>query len=294
MVWGLSFVSQVEGMKTVDPITFQGIRLILAALVLLPLVMVRSKKDPDRELPEPERKKKNKGTIIGGMCCGCALFAACLLQQYGCQTTTAGKAAFITTLYVVVVPILSLFLRKRVRPIMWLCVVLGVVGLYLLAMPNGFENIKIGDIYVMLCAVAYAVHILCCDHFVAKFDGVKISFVQFLFAGIIGCIAMFIFETPDWEAIKSCAINILYVGCISGGVGYTLQIIAQKDAEPTVASLLMSLESVFGVIFGTIILSEVMTGREILGCVAIFAAVVISNLPEKKAQQAKLPDEHVG
>lgn len=291
MVWGLSFVSQVEGMKTVDPITFQGIRLILAALVLLPLVMVRSKKDPDRELPEPERKKKQKGTIIGGMCCGCALFAACLLQQYGCQTTTAGKAAFITTLYVVVVPILSLFLRKRVRPIMWLCVVLGVVGLYLLAMPNGFENIKIGDIYVMLCAVAYAVHILCCDHFVAKFDGVKISFVQFLFAGIIGCIAMFIFETPDWEAIKSCAINILYVGCISGGVGYTLQIIAQKDAEPTVASLLMSLESVFGVIFGTIILSEVMTGREILGCVAIFAAVVISNLPEKKT---KLPDEHVG
>ena len=282
MIWGLSFVSQVEGMKTVDPITFQGIRLMLAAAVLVPVVMVTSKKSPDRQLPVEERKKKNKGTIIGGMCCGCALFAACLLQQYGCQYTTAGKAAFITTLYVVVVPILSLFLRKKVRPIMWLCVILGVSGLYLLAMPNGFESIKIGDIYVMLCAVAYGVHILCCDHFVAKYDGVKISFVQFLFAGIIGCIAMFIFETPDWEAIKSCAVNILYVGCISGGVGYTLQIVAQKNAEPTMASLLMSLESVFGVLFGTLILSEVMTGREILGCIVIFAAVIISNLPERK------------
>lgn len=291
MIWGLSFVSQVEGMKTVGPITFQGLRLVLAALVLLPLVMVRSKKDPDKQLPVEERKKKNKGTIIGGMCCGCALFAACLLQQYGCQYTTAGKAAFITTLYVVVVPILSLFLRKRVRPIMWLCVVLGVTGLFLLAMPNGFESIKIGDMFCMLCAVGYAVHILCCDHFVAMYDGVKISFIQFLFAGIVGCIAMFIFETPDWEAIKSCAINILYVGCISGGVGYTLQMVAQKDAEPTVASLLMSLESVFGVIFGTIILSEVMTLREAIGCVVIFAAVIISNLPEKNA---KLPDEHVG
>ena len=291
MVWGLSFVSQVEGMKTVGPITFQGIRLICAAIVLIPVVMFMGKKNAEPEMPLEEKQKNKKGTIIGGICCGCALFAACLLQQFGCQYTTAGKAAFITTLYVVVVPILSLFLRKRVRPIMWLCVVLGVVGLYLLAMPNGLESVALGDTYVILCAVAYAVHILCCDHFVAKYDGVKISFIQFLFAGVIGCIAMFIFETPDWEAIKSCAVNILYVGCISGGVGYTLQIVAQKHAEPTVASLLMSLESVFGVLFGTLILSEAMTGREILGCVVIFAAVIISNLPEKKV---KLPDSQAG
>ena len=232
----------------------------------------------------PEKKEENKNILIGGICCGAALFVACTLQQFGCVFTTAGKAAFITTLYVVVVPIFSLFLRKRVRPIMWLCVALGVVGLYLLAMPDGFGSVSKGDFFVILCAVAYAVHILVCDHFVAKNDGVKLSFIQFLTAGILGCIAMFIFETPNLHDILTCAIPILYAGCISGGIGYTFQIIAQRDAEPTMASLLMSLESVFGVLFGALLLHEVMSGREIIGCCTIFAAVIISNLPEKKAK----------
>ncbi len=285
-VWGASFVSQVSGMEHVGPITFQGSRLLFSALVLVPVVLIMNKGKGPLLAPT----KENKGTLIGGVCCGCALLVACLLQQYGCVYTTAGKAAFITTLYVVVVPIFSIFLRKRVRPVMWLCVILGVVGLYLLAMPNGFESIQIGDFFVMLCAVAYAVHILCCDHFVSMYDGVKIAFIQFLVAGIIGCILMFIFEDPNWNDILTCAVPILYAGCISGGVGYTLQIVAQKDAEPTMASLLMSLESVFGVLFGALLLSETKSGREILGCVVIFAAVIISNIPEKKA---KLPDDHI-
>lgn len=284
-VWGASFVFQVSGMEHVGPFTFQGLRLMCAAVVLIPVILVLNRgKGP---LFAPEKKAENRRILKGGVCCGLALFTACMLQQFGCVYTTAGKAAFITTLYVVIVPIFSLFLRKHVRPIMWLCVVLGVVGLYLLAMPNGFGSVSKGDFFVILCAVAYAVHILACDHFVADSDGVKISLVQFLTAGLLGCIGMLIFEAPDLHAILTCAVPILYAGCISGGVGYTLQIVAQRDAEPTVASLLLSLESVFGVLFGVLLLHEVMSGREIIGCCTIFAAVIISNLPEK---QAKLKD----
>ena len=287
MIWGASFVSQVSGMDYVGPITFQGIRLMFAAAVLIPVVIIMNKgKGP---LFAPEKKEENKNVLIGGVCCGIALFTACILQQFGCVFTTAGKAAFITTLYVVVVPIFSLFLRKRVRPIMWVCVILGVIGLYLLAMPDGFGSVSKGDFFVMLCAVAFAVHIMVCDHFVAKNDGVKLSCIQFLTAGILGCIMMFIFETPNLEDIMDCAIPILYAGCLSGGVGYTLQIVAQRDAEPTVASLLMSLESVFGVLFGALLLHEVMSGREVIGCCTIFAAVIISNLPER---EVKLKDKH--
>lgn len=281
-VWGASFVSQVSGMEYVGPITFQGIRLMFSAIVLIPVVLVMNR--GKGSLFAPEKKEENKNVLIGGICCGLALFTACILQQFGCVFTTAGKAAFITTLYVVIVPIFSVFLRRRVRPIMWLCVILGVIGLYLLAMPDGFGSVSKGDFFVILCAVAYAVHILVCDHFVAKNDGVKLSCIQFLTAGIIGCICMFIFETPNLDAILTCAIPILYAGCISGGLGYTLQIVAQRDAEPTMASLLMSLESVFGVLFGALLLHEVMSGREILGCCTIFAAVIISNLPEKEAK----------
>ena len=287
MIWGSSFVSQVSGMDYVGPITFQGIRLMCAAAVLIPVVLVMNRgKGP---LFAPEKKEANKATLIGGVCCGCALFVACILQQIGCVYTTAGKAGFITTLYVAVVPILSLILRKRVRPIMWLCVVLGVIGLYLLAMPNGFEAINPGDIWIMLCAVGFAVHILVCDHFVAKLDGVKLSCIQFITAGILACIAMFIVETPNLHDILQCAIPILYAGCLSGGVGYTLQIVAQRDAEPTVASLLMSLESVFAALFGALLLHEVMSTRELIGCCVIFAAVIVSNLPERK--DPKLADK---
>ena len=281
MLWGASFVFQVSGMEYVGPFTFQGLRLICAAIMLIPVIALMQRGKGSHFTAE--KKAENKQTLIGGICCGLALFTGCILQQFGCMYTTAGKAAFITTLYVVVVPLFSLLLGKRIRPIMWLCVVLGVIGLYLLAMPGGFGSVSKGDFYVILCAVAFAVHILLCDHFASKSDGVKISFIQFLTAGLLGCIGMFLFETPEWDMILTCAVPILYAGCISGGVGYTLQIIAQRDAEPTVASLLLCLESVFGVLFGVLLLHEAMNGREILGCCSIFAAVIISNLPQKSS-----------
>lgn len=286
MIWGGGLVSQVDGMDYVGPVTFQGLRSMLAAAVLIPVVLVLNK--GKGSLFAPEKKQENKKVLFGGVCCGLAFFISCILQQIGCVFTTAGKVGFITTLYVVIVPIFSLFLGKRVRPVMWLCVLLGVIGLYLLSMPNGFGSVSRGDFFVILCAVAFSVHILTCDHFAADNDGVKLSLIQFLTAGTLGCIAMFIFETPNLDEILKGAVPILYAGAISGGIGYTLQMVAQRDAEPTVASLLMSLEAVFGAIFGVLILHELMSGREVIGCCTIFAAVIISNLPEKKKTTHKL------
>ena len=209
------------------------------------------------------------------------------LQQFGVSYTTAGKAGFITTLYVVIVPIISVLLRKRVRPIMWLCVVLGAVGLYLLCMTDDSFKLAFGDMLVLLCAVAFAVHIMVVDHFAAKLDGTKLSCIQFLTSGILGLVGMAIFESPDISAILDCWLPILYAGVLSCGLGYTFQVIAQKYAEPTVASLLMSLESVFAVISGAILLHETMSMRELTGCAVIFAAVIISQLPEKKKKEGE-------
>lgn len=280
MIWGGGLVSQVGGMDYVGPITFQGLRSMLAAAVLIPTVLVMNR--GKGSLFAPEKKEENKKVLLGGICCGLAFFVSCILQQIGCVFTTAGKVGFITTLYVVIVPVFSLLLGKKVRPVMWLCVLLGVCGLYLLSMPNGFGSVSRGDFFVILCAVAFSIHILTCDHFAADNDGVKLSLIQFLTAGTLGCVAMFIFETPTISDIIRGAVPIVYAGAISGGIGYTLQMVAQRDAEPTVASLLMSLEAVFGAIFGVLLLHEVMSGREIIGCCAIFAAVVISNIPEKR------------
>lgn len=284
IIWGSAFVAQKSGMDYIEPFTFNGIRTFIGGLVLVPVIMIMSKKTPSEQLSKEEKAKSNKALLIGGICCGLALFAAGSLQQFGVSYTTAGKAGFITTLYVVFVPIISVILRKRVRPIMWLCVVLGAVGLYLLCMTDSSFSLTFGDSLVLLCAFAFGVHIMVVDHFSPKMDGIKLSCIQFLTAGTLGIIGMFIFETPDINAILDCAVPILYAGVLSCGLGYTFQVVAQKHAEPTVASLLMSLESVFAVISGAILLGESMSVRELSGCAVIFAAVIISQLPEKKAK----------
>lgn len=284
IIWGSAFVAQKSGMDYIEPFTFNGIRTFIGGLVLIPVIMIMSKKTPAEQLSKEEKAKSNKALLIGGICCGLALFAAGSLQQFGVSYTTAGKAGFITTLYVVFVPIISVILRKRVRPIMWLCVVLGAVGLYLLCMTDSSFSLTFGDSLVLLCAFAFGVHIMVVDHFSPKMDGIKLSCIQFLTAGTLGIIGMFIFETPDINAILDCAVPILYAGVLSCGLGYTFQVVAQKHAEPTVASLLMSLESVFAVISGAILLGESMSARELSGCAVIFAAVIISQLPEKKAK----------
>lgn len=284
IIWGSAFVAQKSGMDYIEPFTFNGIRTFIGGLVLIPVIMIMGKKSPAEQLSKEEKAKSNKALLIGGVCCGMALFAAGSLQQFGVSYTTAGKAGFITTLYVVFVPIISVLLRKRVRPIMWLCVVLGAIGLYLLCMTDSSFSLTFGDSLVLLCAVAFGIHIMVVDHFSPKMDGIKLSCIQFLTAGTLGIIGMFIFETPDINAILDCAVPILYAGVLSCGLGYTFQVVAQKHAEPTVASLLMSLESVFAVISGAILLGESMSVRELSGCAVIFAAVIISQLPEKKAK----------
>lgn len=288
-IWGSAFVAQKSGMDYIGPFTFNGIRTLIGGLVLIPVIFIMDKsksKEEVTEVPTDEEKAKQKKTVlIGGICCGTVLFIASSFQQFGVSYTTAGKAGFITTLYVVVVPILSILLKKRVRPIMWLCVVLGAIGLYLLCMTDKSFSLAFGDMLVLICAVCFAVHIMTVDYFITKADGVKLSCIQFMTSGILGLICMAIFETPNLEAILDCWMPILYAGVLSSGVGYTFQVIAQKHAEPTVASLIMSLESAFAVLSGTILLGEVMSPREILGCVIIFSAVIISQLPERKKKE---------
>ena len=291
LIWGSSFVAQKSGMDYIEPFTFNGIRMVIGGLVLIPFILLMDRKKARDGAAAPmsddEKAKARKKIIAGGICCGLAIFVASSLQQFGVSYTTAGKAGFITTLYVVIVPIISVLLRKRVRPIMWLCVVLGAVGLYLLCMTDDSFKLAFGDMLVLLCAVAFAVHIMVVDHFAAKLDGTKLSCIQFLTSGILGLIGMAIFESPDINAILDCWLPILYAGVLSCGLGYTFQVIAQKYAEPTVASLLMSLESVFAVISGAILLHETMSMRELTGCAVIFAAVIISQLPEKKKKEGK-------
>ena len=285
IIWGSAFVAQKSGMDYVEPFTFNGIRTFIGGLVLIPVIFFMEKKNPPEEISREEKTKKNKELLIGGVCCGIALFVASSLQQFGVSYTTAGKAGFITTLYVVFVPIISVLLRKKVRPIMWLCVAMGAVGLYLLCMTDASFRLTFGDTLVLLCAVAFAVHILTVDHFSPQMDGIKLSCIQFLTVGIVSMVCMFIFEHPDIHAILDCAVPLLYAGVLSCGLGFTFQVVAQKHAEPTVASLLMSLESVFAVVFGALLLHETMSMRELSGCLIIFIAVIISQLPEKKPQK---------
>lgn len=285
IIWGSAFVAQKAG-ASIGNFTFGGIRTFIGGLVLIPVILLMNKGRTD-SIFMPQNQDKKKLSIKGGIFCGIALFVASSLQQFGVAYTTAGKAGFITTLYVVFVPLISLVMGKKIRPIMWLCVILGCTGLYLLCMTDASFSLSRGDTLVLLCALGFSFHILVVDHFAPICDGVLMSCVQFLFAGGLGIICMFIFEEPVLKDILSCWLPILYAGVLSCGIGYTFQILAQKHAEPTVASLIMSLESVFAAISGAILLNETMIPRELIGCIVIFSAVIISNLPEKKA---KLPD----
>ena len=293
-IWGSAFVAQKSGMDYIGPFTYNGIRTFIGGLVLIPVIMLLSRgKKEEPVLIEAEKQKQNKLLLIGGICCGSVLFVASMLQQFGVMYTTAGKAGFITTLYVVMVPIVSVLIGKKVRAIMWLCVAMGAAGLYLLCMTDASFKLGLGDTLVLLCAVGFTGHIMVIDYFSPKVDGVKLSCIQFLFAGALGIICMFIFEEPDINAILQCWLPILYAGVLSSGVGYTLQIVAQRHAEPTVASLLMSLESVFAVIAGAILLHETMSVRELSGCAVIFAAVIIAQLPSKEERMEKrLKNDH--
>lgn len=282
LIWGTAFVAQSVSTDHVGPFTFNAARSIIASVFLLILCLVlravRRKDFGDEAQAHPTAAKD---LILGSLCCGTALTVACFLQQKGLETTTSGKAGFITALYIVIVPIIGLFMKKQTPKTVWLSVPFAAIGLYLLCIKEGF-TITIGDFYVLLCAFAYSAHILVIDHFTQKVDGVALSCGQFMTASVFSSIGMVLTETPSLSGIMACIGPILYVGIFSSGVAYTLQILAQKDSNPTVVSLLMSLESVFATIAGAIILGDQMSGKEYLGCAIMLAAVILAQLPESK------------
>ena len=277
MIWGTAFVFQRVGMESIEPITFNAARMALAAVAVgaVSAMPIASEKEKLASYTVRECAQYRKNTIIGGICCGTFLAAASIFQQMGVVYTTAGKAGFITAMYMLLVPVINfVFFKKRNSWIVWLAVLLGVAGMYLLCMTEGF-SLGRGDTLVCICAVLFSGHILCCDHFVKLGNPIRISAIQFASCTVISAVAALILEQPSMAKIVSAAIPILYCGIVSGGIGYTLQIIAQKFTDPAVASLLMSLESVFAVIAGALLLGERMTSRELLGCAIMFAAIVL-------------------
>lgn len=276
VIWGVAFVAQSVGMDYMGPATFNGARFLIGSAVLIPVIWYRGRKKQADSAPEDKKK-----LLTGGWCCGLALCCASLLQQFGIQYTTVGKAGFITTLYIIIVPVLGIFLRKRIKARVWIGAVIAVIGMYLLCMSGSF-SLSMGDSLVLGCALVFAVHILVVDYFSPKVDSVKLSCLQFLTSGVICTVLAFLTETPSLESMIAGAVPVLYAGVLSCGVAYTLQVVGQKNVEPTIASLILSLESVVSVLAGWIILGQRLSVKELLGCVLVFAAVILVQLPDKK------------
>ena len=269
IIWGFAFVAQSVGIDAVGPFAFNGIRNMIGGLVLIPVILIVNKGNIKEVL--------TRDALIGGVCCGVCLFVASTFQQWGIMYSTVGKASFITALYVVIVPVLGIFIRKKVPMKVWIGVIVSIIGLYMLCM-DGSLKLSRGDVFLLICAVCFSFHILVIDHFSPKADGVVISCIQFFTAGILCLIFMAFTEHPTMEMILAGKYAILYAGVLSCGVAYTLQVVFQKDVEPTAASLILCLESVFGALGGWLILGEVLSAKQILGCVLMFGAIVLAQI----------------
>ena len=296
MIWGAAFVAQSVSMDYIGPFTFICLRSVIGGLFLIPVIIVldgiRKKSQNESadvvnsenilhiETEEKQRLSwKNKQLIEGGIVCGIFLFFANCFQQTGIQYTTVGKAGFITTFYIIIVPLIGLFFKKYCGILTWIGVVVALAGLYFLCITQKL-TIQRGDALILCCSVLYAGQILAIDHYNPFVDGVKMSCIQFLTGGILGAVFMLLFENPSIAMILSAAGPILYTGIMSTGVGYTLQILGQKGLNPTVAALIMSLESVFSVLSGYLFLHQLLTTRELIGCVLMFIAIVLAQLPD--------------
>ncbi len=283
-IWGVAFVAQSVGGEAVGCFTFNGVRSLIGAAVLLPVISFLDQQKK-KELGEEmflAQKGDRKTLILGGISCGLMLCIASNFQQFGISFTTVGKAGFITAMYILIVPILGLFMKKKVGIKVWLGVILATVGLYMLCMTSERFSLSKGDLLVLVCAGFFSLHILIIDYFSPKVDGVRLSCIQFFVCGLISTVIAFLFENPNLGAILSGWLPILYAGVLSCGVAYTLQIIGQKNMDPTVASLILSLESVFSVLAGWILLNQKLSVRELFGCVLMFLAIVLAQLPEKR------------
>ena len=306
MIWGAAFVAQSVSMDYIGPFTFICLRSVIGGLFLIPVIIVldgiRRKSqnesanvvssentlhniEMDIEKEEKQRLSwKNKQLIEGGIVCGILLFFANCFQQTGIQYTTVGKAGFITTFYIIIVPLIGLFFKKYCGILTWIGVVIALAGLYFLCITQKL-TIQRGDALILCCSVLYAGQILAIDHYNPFVDGVKMSCIQFLTGGVLGAVFMFLFENPSVAMILSAAGPILYTGIMSTGVGYTLQIVGQKGLNPTVAALILSLESVFSALSGYVFLHQVLTTRELIGCVLMFIAIVLAQLPDIRRKE---------
>lgn len=289
-IWGSAFVAQSVGMQDVEEFTFGGIRTLMGAFVLLPVILLSDRKkrrDMDQAQLQAEKAADRKvvrcGVILGVVFCVAGNF-----QQFAFRYSTAGKIAFITALYMFFVPVLGLFLKKRVPFLTWVCVFFGFVGLYFLCVdPSELGAVNKGDLLALACSLCYAVHILLIERFAQEVDGVKLSCVQFFVGGLLCCVMMFLFESPDLASIVRAAVPLLYAGVMSCGVAYTFQIVGQKYTEATVASLILCMESVFAVLAAALLLNERLSGRELLGCAVMFAAILLSQVSEGLTEKLK-------
>lgn len=273
LIWGCAFVAQSVSMDYIGPWTFTCIRSFIAGITLFCLMPVLKDHQNNKQHNDKQIRQK---TILGGILCGCALCAASMFQQYGIMETTVGKAGFITALYVIIVPFMGIFLKKKIHPIVFVSALLSLCGMYLLCMKDSLSLSK-GDSLVLICAFLFAVHIMVIDHF-SDCDGIVISCIQFFTAGVICLIPMIVLEHPELSSIKSALIPILYAGIMSSGAGYTLQIIGQKTVEPSTASLILSLESVFAALAAWVLIHESLSFREILGCLLVFIAIILAEI----------------
>lgn len=283
IIWGGAFVVQRNGMDSLGPFMFSSIRMFLGALALIPVIIVTDARN--RKSPEPVELDRKKDVIIGGTVAGVVYFIAANLQQVGLVSVDAGKTAFITALYILLVPIIGVFLKHKITKLNWIGAIIGVAGLYFLCIKNGF-TIARGDFTVLVGSLFWAFHILTIDHFTDRVTSAKLIAAQSVVAGILSLIVALVTETSTWDGVAAAIPNLLYSGVLSAGVAFTLQAAGQKHANATTASIILSTESLFGAICGFLFLHEVMTGRELFGCALMLAAIVISQLPSGDRKNA--------
>ncbi len=307
-IWGFAFVAQRTGMDYVGPITFQCSRSLMGCLTLLPMILFRDLRKPSgadhpqrtyaedspavTKVPEGAREKKSGHLLLtGGLITGVTYTVACCFQQYGLLYVDVGKAGFLTSIYLVMVPLCGVFLGEKIGVKVWGCVVLAISGMALLSL-NGPAGFGLGDILILLCAVFYTLQIRAIGHFAPQVDSVKLSFLEFAVSVLLTAVPMFILEKPQLSQLVAGAVPILYAGVCSCGIAYTLQIVGQKYAPPTTATLLMSMESVFAMIGGVWLLHQIPTRRELLGCLLILTAVVMVQLPGRRHREVLEPEEN--
>ena len=284
-IWGSAFVAQSVGMDYIGPFTFSAVRNTIGFLVLIPVSIISQKKWPENA--KGHRFGISKQTLIGGIICGVVLCASSNFQQCGMVYTTVGKSGFITALYIVFVPVFGIFLKKKTTWRTWISVVLAVIGLYLLCMKGTDLTLNVGDGLMLICAMLFACHILTVDRFIEGADSVTMSCIQFGVTAAISTVLMFVFEEPEIAPITQAWLPILYAGILSSGVAFTLQIITQRHLNPVVAALIMSMESVFSVLSGWLVLGEWMSMREMFGCILMFTAIILAQLPGRKNAELK-------